>query len=93
MIKLVPDPELYRILSLSVKPDLLRLIKDLLLALYLRDLIDQIWRNGISKMNMLPFPSLLSAQTLPPCLSAMDFTIARPNPVPRWSFEDCWAPR
>lgn len=37
---------------------------------------------GISKKNVLPLPNLLSAHTRPPCRSAIDFTIARPKPVP-----------
>jgi hypothetical protein len=37
---------------------------------------------GTVKRNVLPCPSVLSAQILPPCASTIPLAIARPNPEP-----------
>ena len=40
---------------------------------------------GIVNRNVLPFPSSLSTQILPPCISTNRLAIARPSPVPSTS--------
>ena len=38
---------------------------------------------GNTTVNVLPFPTLLSTETVPPCASTMAFTRLRPRPRPR----------
>src|SRR5438128_1473781 len=47
------------------------------------------WPSGNARKNVLPLPGDDSGQTQPPCWSATIFTMARPTPVPSYSWALC----